>query len=269
MFRPVRRHFALLACCLLAGVGCDRLRPGDTDERREANFQSAYNLALQGLTDDAMKGYYHALEANPHNATAHRELGQIYLDRKHDFVMAVYHFRRCQQIRTNRNDREANDYSIEQAIKQSQLQLAVEFNGQIGRQQAQSQFDDLKRRNAELEATVARLSQQAGLKAQANPHVPSSPPPTILEPPSRPLVTDPRRVESPPTDRRVTAAKSEGAVAKPAGSPRTHVIKSGETPAAIARQYGLTATQLMAVNKGVDAHRLRPGQVLNLPEKAR
>lgn len=265
MFRPVRPPLLVIMCCLLAGwlgAGCDQLHPGDPDERREANFQAAYNLGVQGLTDDAIKAFYRALEANPHNATAHRELGQIYYDKKHDFVLAVYHLRRSQQIKAARNDREANDYSIEQIIKQSQLQLAIEFNGQIGRQQAQAQFDDLKRRNAELEATVARLSQQLGLgrAATQNPPVPT---PKTVE--------DLRRIRG-----ETKVVEKPAAVAPPTGEPagantttRTHVVKAGENPASIARRYHLTPQQLMAANKGVDARHLRPGQSLKLPEPAR
>lgn len=267
MFRSVRPPLALLLCVLFAGAGCDQLRPGDTDERREANFQAAYNLGLQGLADDAIKAFYRALEANPHNATAHRELGQIYYERKHDFIMAIYHLRRCQQIKTARNDRDANDYSVEETIKQSKLQLAIEFNGQIGRQQAQSQVDDLKRRNGELEATIARLSQQLGRYAQANPGGPAPTSPNQGVAPSK-APNEVQRTET-ANPNRPGITKPEPIAAKPSASPRTHVVKSGETPAVIARQYGLTTTQLMAANKGVDARRLRPGQSLSLPEKTR
>jgi LysM repeat protein len=269
MFRSVcHRWFVILGCLavVLLGTGCDKFRPHSSDERTEANFQTAYNLGLQGLNDDAIKAYYRALEANPYNATAHRELGQLFFDRKHDYVLAVYHLRRCQQIRTNRNDREANDYSVEQIIKQAQLQLAIEFSSQIGRQQAQSQVDELKRRNAELEAAVARLSQQLGQNARP---VPDSNPPTPLKPvaeTAKRSLAEPTRAAEPV--KTVTRAP-EPTVAKPAAAPRTHVIKSGETPASIARQYRLTTQQLMNANKGVDARKLRVGQTLNLPDGAK
>ena len=274
MFRSVRPRLIVLFCCLLAvclGAGCDKFRPGDTDERREANFQIAYNLSLQGLVDDAIKAYYRALEANPFNATAHRELGQLFFEKKHDYVLAVYHLRRCQQIKTTRNDRDANDYSIEQVIKQAQLQLAIEWTSQIGRQQAQSQVDELKRRNAELEAAVTRLSQQLGQNARVLPD------PT----PVKPVGESPKRnpaepVRTPDTAKpaiRTADAPAPAAVAvvapRPATTARTHVIKSGETPANIARQYHLTTQQLMNANKGLDARKLRVGQSLNLPDSAK
>lgn len=271
MFRSVRSRLIIVCCCLLAvffGVGCDKFRPGDTDERREANFQTAYNLGLQGLTDDAIKAYYRALEANPYNATAHRELGQLFFEKKRDYVMTVYHLRRCVQIRTNRNDRDANDYSIEQVIKQAQLQLAIEFTSQIGRQQAQSQVDELKRRNAELEAVVARLNQQLGQTATAQPVVDNRTPKPVAETQKR-AVAEPVRTLTDTAKPVSRTTETPTTAAKPAASPRTHVVKSGDTPATIARQYHVSTQQLMNANKGLDPKKLRVGQSLNLPDSAR
>ena len=56
---------------------------------------------------------------------------------------------------------------------------------------------------------------------------------------------------------------------KPAAGPRTHVVKSGEFPAAIARRYGVTVPQLLAANPGVNPRQLRVGQTLKLPEPGR
>lgn len=48
-------------------------------------------------------------------------------------------------------------------------------------------------------------------------------------------------------------------------SPRTHVVKRGETLAGIARQYGLDADALRRANGKMDPKKLRPGQTLVLP----
>lgn len=273
MFRPVRSPCLVSVGCVLAALifaGCDRWPAKDTDERREANFQAAYNLAQQGLHEDAIKAYYRALEANPRNAIAHRELGQLYLERKQDYATAIYHFRRCQEIRATRKDKDANDYTIEQAIKQAQMQLAIECNEQIGRQQTHSQLDELKRRNAELEAIVARLSQPSGTGVQpVSAGVTNEPPTTGGESSAHKTAPEVRRVEVRHSETRSAETKPDPAVAKSVARPRTHIVKPGETPAAIARQHGLTTAQLMAVNKSVDARRLRPGQALNLPATAK
>jgi LysM repeat protein len=43
-----------------------------------------------------------------------------------------------------------------------------------------------------------------------------------------------------------------------------HVVQSGETPGAIARQYGITTTQLMTDNAIVDARKIKVGQKLQI-----
>jgi len=55
--------------------------------------------------------------------------------------------------------------------------------------------------------------------------------------------------------------------ATPGGSAssRTHVVKPGETMAAVARRYQIRLPALQSANPGVDPKRLRAGQVLNLP----
>ena len=50
-------------------------------------------------------------------------------------------------------------------------------------------------------------------------------------------------------------------------SASTHKIKSGETPASIAKQYNLSVASLLKANPNVDPKRMRIGQVINLPPK--
>ncbi len=301
-------RWPLIGClaAALLGAGCDRLTQGEDDERHEANFLSAINLHTQGRDDEAFKAFNRALEANPQNASAHREIGQLCLDKKRDYALAVFHLRRHQQIKAARSSKtvkETGDYSVEQQIKQAQILLAAEFTDQIGQQQNQSKIDELKRRNAELETTVVRLNQQLALGGApgivANP-VPqpsplSRPSPQVqtqavarpvVQPVSGPLknmasapVPAATTVPQPATSTaatvaaaRPTATKTESPAPKPASrapAARTHVVKAGEIPAAIARRYGISVQELMAVNKGVEPRRMRAGQTLNLPEKAR
>lgn len=316
MLSRFRNSLRIGGCCLalVLGSGCDLLRRGETDERREANFQAGYNQALQGLNDDAIRSYQRALDSNPRSALAHRELGFLLRDKKHDYVTAVYHLRRCQEILASRNDRDAKDPTIDDAIRQAQLQLAIEFSSQIGQQQTQSRTDELKRRNAELEATVQRLTQQLAANASAQAAFANSP--GILKPlptnaaaqPSAPAqnlaansgansnpASNPGESTKPSTRSAPlqlggssTASKGQtgassgkhpttgtpsggttGSPATPSKGPKSHTVRSGETPASIARAHGITAQQLMAANRGIDAKRLRVGQTLNLPDGAK
>lgn len=297
-------RWPLIGClaAALLGAGCDRLTKGEEDERHEANFLNAINLQTQGRDDEALKAFNRALEANPQSASAHREIGQLCLDKKRDYALAVFHLRRHQQIkaaRSSKTTKDPGDYAVEQQIKQAQILLAAEFTDQIGQQQNQSKIDELKRRNAELETTVARLNQQLALRGApgivANAVPPSQPSPQVqsqaVARPMVPTATGPvKNVAAAPVPaativpQPATSAAAAAAVARPtstkvespapkppsrAATARTHVVKAGEIPATIARRYGISVQELMAVNKGVDPRRMRAGQTMNLPEKAR
>ena len=295
-------RWPLIGClaAALLGAGCDRLTKGEEDERHEANFLNAINLQTQGRDDEALKAFNRALEANPQSASAHREIGQLCLDNKRDYALAVFHLRRHQQIkaaRSSKTTKDPGDYAVEQQIKQAQILLAAEFTDQIGQQQNQSKIDELKRRNAELETTVIRLNQQIALRGAPvvvpNP-VPPPPSPQVrtqaVARPGTPTAAGPAKdvapapapavtvsqpatsIAAPVAVARPTEAKTGSPASKPvsrAAAARTHVVKAGEIPAAIARRYGISVQELMAANKGIDPRRMRAGQTLNLPEKAR
>ena len=277
-------RWPLIGClaAALLGAGCDRLTKGEDDERHEANFLNAINLQTQGRDDEALKAFNRALEANPQSASAHREIGQLCLDKKRDYALAVFHLRRHQQIkaaRSSKTTKDPGDYAVEQQIKQAQILLAAEFTDQIGQQQNQSKIDELKRRNAELETTVIRLNQQIALRGApvvvANPAPP--PPPSQVQTqaaagPVKDVAPGPVTAAAPAAVVRPTDTKTGSSAPKPASrasAARTHVVKAGETPAAIARRYGISVQELMAVNKGIDPRRMRVGQTVNLPEKVR
>ena len=277
-------RWPLIGCLIAAllGAGCDRLTKGEDDERHEANFLNAINLQTQGRDDEALKAFNRALEANPQSASAHREIGQLCLDKKRDYALAVFHLRRHQQIKASRSSKttkDPGDYAVEQQIKQAQILLAAEFTDQIGQQQNQSKIDELKRRNAELETTVIRLNQQIALRGApvvvANPAPPPPPPQVQTQAaagPVKDVAPGPVAAAAPAAVVRPTDTKTGSPAPKPASrapAARTHVVKAGEVPAAIARRYGISVHELMAVNKGIDPRRMRAGQTLNLPEKVR
>jgi LysM repeat protein len=67
------------------------------------------------------------------------------------------------------------------------------------------------------------------------------------------------------TERPGTSPNNHTAAPRPAPNPKTHVVKPGETLAAIAKKYNLKLSSLQAANPSVEARKLRAGQVLNLP----
>jgi len=52
---------------------------------------------------------------------------------------------------------------------------------------------------------------------------------------------------------------------RPPAKPASHVVKSRETLASIARAYGISIPALQSANPRVDARRLKVGQVLQIP----
>lgn len=185
---------AVLPLILLLLSGCDFWHQTYPDERREANFVAAYNYSLQGAYDDAVAAYHRALDANPNNAAAHWDLGFIYQEKLKDYAVSIYHFRRCQEIKKRRHDKDADDPTIENAIRQNQIQLAIQFASSLGHQQSQSQLDDLKRRNTDSKRRSKNSS--CGLvppNSQPILRLPVQIPPSVLRRPLSPKVPLPHR----------------------------------------------------------------------------
>jgi LysM repeat protein len=63
----------------------------------------------------------------------------------------------------------------------------------------------------------------------------------------------------------VKGAKGKGGAV--VAGPGEYIVKAGDTPHKIAAANGCTVAELMAVNSGLDAKKLHPGQKLKLPEK--
>ncbi len=277
-FRRVpRAGSAAMAAFLLLLSGCDLWHRTNPDERREANFVAAYNYNLQGAYDDAVAAYNRAIEANPNNAAAHWDLGFLYQDKFHDYVLSIYHFRRCQQIKKRRHDKDADDPTIENAVRQGQIQLAIQFASALGQQQTQSQLDDLKRRNAELEATIKELkirlasTQSTDLNGATPPDLSTGA--TPVQPAaqtgtSKPVPTATSRTSgTPPTSRESAQRPAQAPRGEStAATTKTHTVRTGETFNSIAKRYGVTVAQLQSVNRTLDARRLHPGQTVVIPE---
>jgi LysM repeat protein len=70
-----------------------------------------------------------------------------------------------------------------------------------------------------------------------------------------------------PVPQQAPAPAAPRPAAAPSGS-RTHTVKAGETPSGIARQYGISAAELMAANNISDPRRLLVGMELVIPRAA-
>jgi LysM repeat protein len=88
---------------------------------------------------------------------------------------------------------------------------------------------------------------------------PAQPPAAAARPPAAAATT------TPPGGTAAAPASRPPAASR---APTTHEVGSGETFLAVARRYGVTYTQLLNANPGIDPDRIRPGQTLRLPAGA-
>jgi len=76
---------------------------------------------------------------------------------------------------------------------------------------------------------------------------------TSFSTPSRPTITQPSASKTPPATSLVYK--------------RTHRVQPGETLSYIAKRYGLSLAAIRSANPRLDPNRIRPGVVLNLPDR--
>ena len=48
---------------------------------------------------------------------------------------------------------------------------------------------------------------------------------------------------------------------------KTHIVRQGETPAAIARKYGVSLNDLLEANPTLSPRRMRAGQSVTIPPR--
>jgi LysM repeat protein len=269
--------------CLCAG--CDRWAGSPRNEAQEANFIEGNNFRIQGQTNRAIQSFERALHVNPSNALAHMTVADLYFNTG-DFTSAAYHYSRCARLQAERGGKP--DSSIQSSIEGCELQLAVKYSDKLGRQQTDARLDELRQKLAEREDALDKLSKElARLRVATNsPNTSSEPGPAFVAADPAPTPTPTSTAPASPSSRGATPAPGPVAqeprpVRTPSPSPdtasatsspsrtsartRTYTVRSGDTPAAIARRAGVSTKALMAANPGLNPSRLRPGQVIKLP----
>ena len=241
---------------------------------------------IQRDPQKAVASFERALEVNPQNYYAHERLSDLHFNQS-EFPSAYYHLQRYLKLSKDTN------YVLVQRLNLAGLRLAQQYADQIGRVQTQSDSDVWKQRYLEASNQVQTLSHQlaqlnATVAAQSRTQIIQAPPPQIVAEPvvQTPPVTNrvlQTRTAPATTSRRATeadhsptaniatttfhvGAPSTTTPAVPA-APKKHAVKAGETPATIAKHYGVTLKQLMTANPNLDARRMKVGMELNIPVK--
>jgi LysM repeat protein len=248
----------LLAPLALALSGC--YPEGPVDEERDPHFLAGKRCLLSMDYDGAIAAFENALASNPKSAAAHRELGWLYEERKNDYGAAIYHLQRHLELRPDSNMAE----SVKQHIFFCKLELAktVPFT-QVNRQ-LQQEMGKISATNALLHERVeelkAQMIEQATLfsnrLAQANQAI------SLAQSQPQPSKEPDRR--APPVER-FSPPSPPAPVNRTNPLPRSHVVRSGETLAAVAKRYNIKLSALQNANPTIDARKLKAGQALILP----
>jgi len=229
-------------------------------EEKEPHFVLGKSRVNAMDFQGAIEAFEQSLEANPHSATAHFELGWLYDEKTSDPAAAIYHYQQYLMLNPNADNADV----IKQRIYRCKQQLAADVLPLPSAPAAQQQLEKLSEQNRQLQDEVGKwrayyASQLAAAKTNSTPTPVNKEP----EPAVNPIPI--------PSGQTVSAAPGAGspehpASPKPAATrPHTHTVVAGETAMSITRKFGVKLNALQAANPGVNLGRIHTGQVLNLP----
>ena len=258
MLRATFQRWMLIAGLCAGAAGCAPSGDSGLDEEKDPHFLTGMSRKQTLDYAGAIEAFEQALENNPRSAAAHFELGLICYQNVNDWAAAIYHFEEFRRRKPDSNKADA----AKQFIAACKQELVREVPlGSIS-QQLQKEFARLSQENKELRQQVEQLRQQ--LPQRPLPVATNAPGPVVRPP----VAFSPPPESAPPANPPAEAAGLPAAPPekpRPAPVTRTHTVKAGETPYAIARRYGVPPAALLAANPGLDPRRLKVGQVLNVP----
>ena len=248
--------FFRTALLLLVGVllsGC--LPSGPKDEEKEQFFLAGKSQVNTRDFKGAIESFEKAVGVNPKSAPAHFELGLLYDQKESDPAAAIYHYERYLKLSPNSGKEEI----VKSLILACKQQLAQSVNLGPVTEKLQRELEQLlgenKRLREDLEKWRAYAARQQNATSLASA---GSPAPRAVQP----------SVAGQPAASGASPSNSASAVRPPiapATTLRTHIIKAGETPTIIARNYGVKVEALMAANPKLDPRRLQVGRAVTIP----
>ncbi|MFM2081859.1 MAG: hypothetical protein RL380_550 [Verrucomicrobiota bacterium] len=255
----VKIFLTAAVAALLALTSCTPSASSPLDEQREPHFLTGKSRANSLDYEGAIEAFEKALEVNPQSASAHLELGLLFENRQQDFPAAVYHYDRYLKLRANAENADLirqHSLTCKQEIARTVLLAPVQQNMQRDLERATEENRDLRQKLEAWQQFYSNNVARMNVTANPTPTAPPAAPRNNLSPP-RPGVMPlpnsvmPRTVVAPaPRTKKVLG---------------THAMKSGETPAAVARKYGVKLEALLAANPNLDPKRLRIGQIITIP----
>jgi LysM repeat protein len=254
-----RGAIGLLLCLSLSGCEGD----SQLDEQKEPHFLTGKNRVSTMDYKGAVEAYEKALEVNPHSASAHLELGLLYETKEEDPAAAIYHYGQFLKL-SPASDKAALVRDRINNCKVKLVETVAYFgpNNQILQhdlEKARLQIAELRERLAQWQTyyashAAATTNPPASNSAPAGPA--SGPAPASTVSTARAALIQP----APPSGPRQPLAAA-------AATGKTHVVKAGENPSAIARKYGISLSALEAANPQMKPNHLQVGQTLNIPAR--
>jgi LysM repeat protein len=240
------------ACIVGLGVvlsGCAPSGQTQSDEEKEPHYVLGKGRVNAMDFRGAIEAFESSLEANPHSASAHYELGWLYDEKEPDPASAIYHYQQYLKFCPNADNAEV----IKRRIDTCKQQLAADTMPLSSAPAMQKQLDQLADQNRQLQDEVNKwrayyANQLAAVK-------------TNLQSPNNTTV---RPTPAQPTG--VANTNRPGNVTSTVKS-HTHTVASGETAVGIARKFGVKLSALQTANPGMNPSRIRVGQVLNIPSQ--
>lgn len=256
------RTMILLGCCLLLG-GCLPDSDAPVDEQKDPHYLAGRSRVTSMDYPGAIESFEKALEANPRSASAHFELGCLLEVKKSDFAGAIYHYELFLKLRPRDDKAEG----LRQRIITCKQELASTVSLGPMNQQVQRELEKLSAENLRLTKQVETLTAQLTQAGQKLAPTVKTNSVALISPPSTPATN--RLVSLQKTPAATSGGITNNAVSSgsAASSSQTHTVKSGDTPASIARKYGVALAPLMSANPGLDPKKLKIGQVITVPAK--
>jgi LysM repeat protein len=240
----------LAAICSAALCGCFPSGQRDQDEEKEPHFLTGRSRVNQMDYKGAIESFSKALEVNPHSAKAHFELGWLYEEKDPDPAAAIYHYEQYLKLRPDAE----NAGTVRQRILGAKQELAKTVLPMPSSPGLQRDLEQLAEQNRQLHEELERCrARYAAAATNANPVSAAGGRARTAPSPGTPTPT-PRNDSLPPA---TNAGRANAA--------RTHKVKAGESPASIARKYGVRLDALMSANPGLNPRRLQIGQTLIIP----
>lgn len=155
----------ILALALLAGgTGCEQ---GDrlslTAEVDDAGYKRGKELQRQGRNQEALAAFLKVIEKRgDDSAESHLEAGLLYASHFKDPIAAIYHFKKCRELKPNSPTGDLVRQQIDAATKEFARTLPGDplSNAAANRFDAYDQIEKYQRENEALKAEVAALKMQ-------------------------------------------------------------------------------------------------------------